>query len=399
MLAIALSGVTELHGVYRERFYTGACDREGVAGWQDRPVGGKRLFLRVAGDAPAPALAETVTAQDGSFEMSFLPPAKGEYCVAHQGKERLVCLTSFGATMLEGAVSTSVVIGPVNPRPACVSQRRKARGQTRFVEEPCGDRGKPPRPIGGRRVWVHSLDVPGADTGVTSDAAGRFEASLLPGVYCARLQPGSAPSPPGQPSRGDEGEGCVARFEIVDRDVDGITVDFKRACGGGPSAARYPVQEPLPARARGTGRVAALDGTLHVRGQVVHQTTYWGGAYRREPPPVVTIGNTLRVRRGASNGPHALVAEVVTDEQGFDVALPPGVWCFEAAYHDDSLKQWARPSNGEFDRACLKQKYETCDFVAHMGATDIEGVRISTIQWHPPSFPCRARPYTGSSPP
>src|SRR4029077_17916130 len=101
--------------------------------------------VRVAGDAPAPALAEAVTAQDGTFAMSFRPPAAGQYCVAHQGKERLVCLTSFGASTLEGAVSTSVVIGPLNPRPACVSQRRKARGQTRFVEEPCGGRGKPPR--------------------------------------------------------------------------------------------------------------------------------------------------------------------------------------------------------------------------------------------------------------
>ena len=90
---------------------------------------------------------------------------------------------------------------------------------------------------------------------------------------------------------------------------------------------------------------------------------------------------------------------MITDEQGFDVALPPGVWCFEAAYHDDWFKGWARPSNGDFDRACLKRKYETCDFVARLGAADIEGVRISTTQWHPPSFPCRVRPYMGSSPP
>jgi hypothetical protein len=390
VLAFALSGVTEVRGVYRERFYTGACDREGVAGWQDRPVGGKRLFVRVAGDAPAPALAEVVTAPDGTFAMSFRPPAAGEYCIAHQGKERLVCLTSFGATIFEGAVSTNVVIGPVNPRPGCVSQRRRVRGQTRFVEEPCGDRGKPPRTIGGKRVWLHSLDVAGADVAVTSDPQGRFEASLLPGRYCARLQPG-----------GDD-EGCVARFEMAGRDVDGAVVDFTRSCGGAPKAARQPGQageEALPARARGVGRVAALDGTLHVRGQVVHQTTYWGGAYRREPPPVVTAGNALRVRRGERNGPHPLVAEVITDEEGFDVALPPGVWCFETTYHDQWFKDWARPSDGEFDRACLKSKYETCDFVARLAASDIEGVRISTTQWHPPSAPCRSRPYTGSSPP
>jgi hypothetical protein len=47
----------------------------------------------------------------------------------------------------------------------------------------------------------------------------------------------------------------------------------------------------------------------------------------------------------------------------------------------------------------LKRKYETCDFVARLGAADIEGVRIATTQWHPPSFPCRARPYPGSAPP
>src|SRR5204863_4662113 len=135
--------------------------------------------------------AETVTAQDGTFGMSFRPPAAGAYCIAHQGKERLVCLTSFSASMFEGAVSTSVVIGPLNPRPACVSQRRKARGQTRFVEEPCGDRGKPPRSVGGRRLWIHSLDVRAPDVDVTSDATGRFETSLLPGRYCAALQPQS----------------------------------------------------------------------------------------------------------------------------------------------------------------------------------------------------------------
>jgi hypothetical protein len=267
------------------------------------------------------------------------------------------------------------------------------------VEEPCADRGTPPRPIGGKGVWIHNLDVRGADTGVTSDAAGRFEVGLLPGRYCARLRPGGAPSLPGQPPRQREGEGCVARFEIADRDVDGVIVDFKRTCGGDPDAARQPGQELLPARARGIGRVAALDGTLHVRGQVVHQTTYWGGAYRPAPPPVVTAGITLRVRRGDRNGPREPVAEVVTDEHGFDVALPPGVWCFETAYHDDWFKEWARPSNGEFDRACLKREYETCDFVARLGGADIEGVHIATIQWHPPSFPCRARPYAGSSPP
>jgi hypothetical protein len=59
LLALALAGVTEVRGVYKERLYTGACDREGVPGWQDGPAGGKRLFVRVAGDAPAPALAET----------------------------------------------------------------------------------------------------------------------------------------------------------------------------------------------------------------------------------------------------------------------------------------------------------------------------------------------------
>ena len=191
VLAIALAGVTEVRGVYKERFYTGACDREGVAGWLDRPAGGKRLLVRVAGDAPAPALAETTTAADGTFAMSFRAPAAGEYCVAHQGKERLVCLTSFRATTLEGAFSPSIVLGPMNPRPACVSQRRKAHGQTRFVELPCADRGKPAKPLGAKRVWIHSFDVRGADVGVISDAAGRFEVSLLPGRYCARLQPGS----------------------------------------------------------------------------------------------------------------------------------------------------------------------------------------------------------------
>jgi len=397
LLTVALSGATEVRGTYQERTYTGACDREGVAGWQDRPVGGKRLFVRVAGDGPAPALAETVTGGDGAYAMSFQPPAPGEYCVAHQGKARLVCLAGFRASASGGAVSTSVVIGPLNPRPACVSSRRKVRGQTRFVEEPCGDRGKAPRAIGDRLVWIQALDGQGANLHVTSDAAGRFEANLLPGRYRARPSPPAVR--PGQPARPDDGDAAGAPFEIADRDVDGLTVDFTRTCGGGPDVAGRPGHESLPARARGTGRVAALNGTLHVRGQVVHQPSYWGGAYRPTPPAPVTVGNTLRVRRGDRNGPQALVAEVVTDEQGFDVALPPGVWCFETAYHDDAFREWARPSNGEFDRACLKRRYETCDFVARIGTADIEAVRISTRQWHPPSAPCRVRPYMGSSPP
>jgi hypothetical protein len=97
--------------------------------------------------------------------------------------------------------------------------------------------------------------------------------------------------------------------------------------------------------------------------------------------------------------PGAPVAELVTDEQGFDVALPPGAWCFEAAYHDDWFKHAARLNDGTYDRACIKRMYETCDFVARLGAADLEGVRMSTTQWHPPSLPCRTRPYTGSAPP
>ncbi len=53
----------------------------------------------------------------------------------------------------------------------------------------------------------------------------------------------------------------------------------------------------------------------------------------------------------------------------------------------------------DYDRACMKRSYEACDFVARLGAQDVEGVRIGTLQWHPPSYPCRLRPYAGPSPP
>lgn len=390
LLTIALGGLTQVRGVYQERFYTGACDREGVPAWEDRPTSGQRLFVRLAGDGPAPPLAEATSGEGGAFQMSFQPPAPGEYCVARKGADRIVCLSTFLASPIEGSAWMRVILGPVNPRPHCVSQRRAMRGLTLFVEEPCGDGGRPPRPLGHARVRIHGLDGPGADREVDSDADGHFEASLLPGRYCALA---GLPGPSGRAIAG----GCLAAFEIADRDVDGVTVPFERRCGS--ADARRPGQEPLPPRARGVGRVAALGGTIHVRGLVSFQTSYWGGAYRREPPPAFTAGNVLRVRRGDRNGSRALVAEVTTDEYGFDVALPPGVWCLETTYHDEWFKGWATANRAEFDRACLQRAYQRCDLVARLADRDVEGVRIDVVQWHPPSFPCRRRPYSGPSPP
>jgi hypothetical protein len=383
--------MTQVRGSYKERRYTGACDREGVAPFEDRPVGGKPLFIRIAGESPAPALAEATTRPDGTFEMSFHPPVAGDYCIAHHGKERLVCLTSFRATPIEGSIWTQVVLGPLGARPQCGSQLRGVHGQTLFLEEPCGDSGKPPHPLGGKRVWIHNLDVREVDVGVDSDASGSFSARLLPGHYCVRLLLRNAP--PGQPVA----DGCVTTFDVAGQDIGDLAVHFKRTCGAANPL--RPGQEPLPAQARGLGRVRALGGTIHVRGQVNHQTTYWGGAYRRDPPPVVSAGNVLRIRRGNKNGLYPLVAEVTTDEYGFDVALPAGDWCFETAYHDDSFKGWASAKKNDFDGACMRRHYETCDFVAYVRDQDIEDIRISTTQWNPPSLPCRLHPYNGSAPP
>jgi hypothetical protein len=136
-----------------------------------------------------------------------------------------------------------------------------------------------------------------------------------------------------------------------------------------------------------------------VRGQVISQATYWGGAYRPNPPPATVTGNVLRIRGGDRNGAQPLVAEVTTDEYGFDVALPKGVWCLKAGYHDDWFKTWASAGAEDYDRACLRRNYEACDFVARLDEKGIDGILIHTVQWNPPSYPCRTRPYRGSSPP
>jgi hypothetical protein len=304
-----------------------------------------------------------------------------------------------GALIILGAILSGALDAGVVPVPAEVAR----------VAEPCGDEGLSPRPIPNARVWL----VPGTAFSpdhaqiFTTDAQGHFPAPVMPGMYCARLEPvdlawgassGSVRLDPTCLKR--QAKQCDTIFRVEDA-RGGAEVLVLRGCGdvcvqGDPT---------LPVTAKGIGRARAAGGTRHVRGSVTRSASWWSGV---PPPPVDPRrapdpgpGEGVLVRPGDLNRGAPSVAEVIADEGGaFDVALPPGTWCLVSGYRAANLFTHLQSSGpSEFDPACIRKNLATCDQVVHLGGHDVEGLRIHVHRWSPADEPCRIRPYSGPYPP